>query len=63
MKKCEMKIETPRGTFKVHTIFDNKEEATIAGWGLWFQHENHLILAKDNRCGAVIEVKGNPIYG
>jgi len=63
MKKCEMKIETPRGTFNVHAIFDNKEEAATAGWGLWFQHENYLILAKDNRCGAVIEVKGNPFYG
>lgn len=55
MKNCEMKIETPRGAFRIHTIFDNKDEATTAGWGLWFQHENFLILAKDNRVGAVIE--------
>lgn len=56
MKNCELTIISPRGTFKIHTIFDNMDEADAAGWGLWFQHENNLILAKDNRVGAVVEV-------
>ena len=56
MKSIEMKIKTPRGTFNIHTIFDTIEEARSDGWGLWFQHENFLILAKENRVGAVVEV-------
>jgi len=52
---CEMRIKTPRGTFNIHTKFDTIEEARQEGWGLWFQHENYLILARDNRIGAVVE--------
>lgn len=57
MKKCEMKIVTPRGTFPIDTIYDSLEEAAADGWGLWFQHENYLVLGRNNRCGAVVEVK------
>jgi len=56
MEKCEMTIESPRGTFRIHTIFQDLEEAGAAGWGLWFQHEGFLILARDNRVGAVVRV-------
>ena len=56
MKACEMKIQTPRGSFNIHTIFDNEETARAMGWGVWFQHGKYLILAKDNRCGAVVEL-------
>lgn len=50
------KIKTPRGTFNIHTVFKNEEEARKEGWGLWFQHEDYLILGKDNCVGAVIKV-------
>ncbi|BCS53292.1 hypothetical protein [Geobacter sp. SVR] len=56
MKSCEMKIVSPRGTFNIHTIYDNEKEANADGWGFWFQHENWLILGRDNRVGAVVEV-------
>ena len=54
MKNVEMVIETPRGTFKIHTVFENMEEARENGWGLWFDHEQYSILGKDNRVGAVV---------
>ena len=56
MKACEKKIETPRGTFNIHTIFESEEAARSMGWGVWFQHGEYLILAKDNRSGAVVEL-------
>ena len=56
MKACEMIIQTPRGSFNIHTIFENEETARAMGWGVWFQHGKYLILAKDNRCGAVVEL-------
>jgi len=55
MKACELTLKTPRGTFKIHTIFASMEEAGKEGWGLWFQHENSLVLARDNRVGAIVE--------
>lgn len=54
MKNTTMKISTPRGTFNIHTIFKSETEARGNGWGLWFQHERYLILAKNNRVGAVV---------
>lgn len=56
-KSCEMKIESPRGTFPIHTIYDSLDEARVDGWGLWFQHGRYLILSRDNRVGAVVEVQ------
>jgi hypothetical protein len=56
MKTTELTIKTPRGTFKIHTIFDTLEEARAENWGLWFQHENYLILSRDNRIGAIVEL-------
>lgn len=56
MKKVEMKLVTPRGTFNIHTQFETYEEAFAEGWGLWFQHENFFILGKENRVGAVVSV-------
>ena len=58
-KTCEITLATPRGTFKIHTIFDSEEEARVEGWGFWFQHEKYLILGRDNRTGAVVRVKGD----
>ena len=55
MEQCEMRIETPRGAFNIHTIFKDEDNARAMGWGLWFQHGKYLILAKDNRVGAVVE--------
>jgi len=55
METVEMKIKTPRGTFNIKTKFSSSEEARAEGWGMWFQHENLIILAKDNRCGAVCD--------
>jgi hypothetical protein len=51
-----MKIETPRGTFNIHTIYESEEEARADGWGFWFQHGQYLILGRDNRTGAVVKV-------
>ena len=56
MKVCEMKIQTPRGIFNIHTEYESMDEAREAGWGLWFQHDNYLILGKENHCGAVVEL-------
>lgn len=56
MKNCAIKIETPRGTFNMTIVFDTMEEARESGYGLWFQHENYLILAKNNRVHACVEV-------
>jgi len=56
MKKIDITFETPRGNFKMHTIFDNMEEARKHGWGLWFQHHEYLILGKDNHIGAIVKV-------
>ncbi len=56
MKTNEMKISTPRGMITVHEEFDSLDEARKSGWGLWFQHGEWLILARDNRCGAVVNV-------
>jgi hypothetical protein len=56
MKACEMKIQTPRGTFNIHTIFQTEDAARAMGWGVWFQHGDYLILAKDNHIGAVVEL-------
>jgi hypothetical protein len=56
MKSCTLKLETPRGTFNIHTIYASEDEARADGWGFWFQHGNYLILGRDNRTGAVVEV-------
>lgn len=56
MKKADFTIETPRGVFKIHTVYSSLEEARENGWGQWFSHEEYIILAKDNRVGAVVEV-------
>ena len=53
----EMVVKSPRGTFKIHTIFDNKEEANKNGWGLWFANGEWDIYTKDNRVGAVVKNK------
>ena len=54
MNAIQMKIVTPRGTMNIHTNYANLEEAGVDGWHLWFQHENYLILNRENRCGAVV---------
>ena len=56
MKTVEMRFVTPRGTFKIHTVFESEEEARAMGWGLWFEHGQFLILGQDNRVGAVVEL-------
>lgn len=56
MTACEMRIQTPRGTFNIHTVYVSEAEARLDGWGFWFQHENYLILGRDNRTGAVVVV-------
>ena len=55
MKTTELILVTPRGTFKIHTIFDTDQEAKEAGWGLWFSHEKYDIYSRENRIGAVVE--------
>jgi hypothetical protein len=57
MKAIQMKLQTPRGTFNIHTQFASEKEASREGWGFWFQHEDYLILGRDNRTGAVVKVK------
>ena len=57
MKATQMKLQTPRGTFNIYTIYETEKEASADGWGFWFQHENWLILGRDNKTGAVVEVK------
>ena len=57
MKPANMTIRTPRGSFKIHTIFSSEEEAREHGWGVWFYHDNFIILARENRVGAVIQLK------
>jgi hypothetical protein len=57
VKACEMKVKTPRGTFNIHTVYDSEEEARSEGWGLWFQHDDYLILGRENRVGAVVRVR------
>jgi hypothetical protein len=59
MKACELKIETPRGSFKIHTIYESQEAAAADGWGLWFQHGRYLILGRDNRVGAVVDLEAS----
>lgn len=54
MKSCEMTLVTPRATIKIHTIYASEEEARLDGWGFWFQHEQYLVLGRDNRTGAVV---------
>lgn len=55
---CSMKLETPRGTFPIHTIYSSLDEAAADGWsGFWFQHGRYLILALDNRVGAVVDLE------
>jgi hypothetical protein len=55
METSEMRIQTPRGTFRIHTVFESIQEARENGWGYWFQYENYMILGKDNRTGAVVK--------
>lgn len=57
MKKIKITIKTPRAVINAHTQFESKNEAEKHGWGFWFQHDNYLILAKDNRIGAIVLVK------
>lgn len=57
MKKIEMTIETPRGTIKIHTAYNTMDEARQDKWGEWFQHDNFLILSRDNRVGAVVRLE------
>lgn len=59
MKKTEMTIETPRGTFKIHSVYSTMEKARNDGWGLWFQHDTFVILARDNRVGAVVLLRAD----
>lgn len=54
MKHIEIKIETPRITFKAHTEYDSIQEARADGWGFGFQHNEYMILTRDNRVGAVV---------
>lgn len=55
MKPCEKAIKTPRGNFKMHTEFSSIIEAENAGWYLWFQHGQYLILTKENSIGAFVD--------
>lgn len=57
MHTTELFLLTPRGTFKIHTIFDNEQEAKAAGWGLWFSYERYDIYSRDNRTGAAVKRK------
>jgi hypothetical protein len=54
MKKIEIRIETPRISFTAHTEFETKEEAIKHGWGGHFQHNDVVILTKENKVGAII---------
>lgn len=56
MINTEMTLKTPRGTFSIHTIFSNAEEAKQAGWYLWFDHKEWGIYTKDNHAGAVVRL-------
>lgn len=56
MKTVEIKIETPRGSFKITKLFDSVDEARTQGYGVWFQHQNYIILGKDNRVHAAVKV-------
>lgn len=56
MKPCNLTLKTPRATINIHTIYESEEEARVDGWGFWFQHENYLILGRDNRTGAVVKI-------
>lgn len=60
MKSADFKIETPRGTMPIHTIYDSLEEAREEKWGIWFYHNEWIILSRDNRVGAVVP---NPYHG
>lgn len=55
MKKVNMTIRTPRGTFKIHTEFKSEAEARENGWGVWFSHEGTVILSKENCSGAIVK--------
>ena len=60
MEPTNMMIRTPRGAFKIHTIFSSEEEAREHGWGAWFWHGDFIILGKENRVGAVVKRNTNP---
>lgn len=55
MKAVGIKLETPRGTFEIHTIYSSLDEAAADGWGLWFQHGRYMVLGRENRVGAVVD--------
>ena len=57
MEQANITIRTPRGSFKIHTIFSSEEEAREHGWGVWFSHNDFIILGRENRVGAVIKLK------
>ncbi len=57
MQACNLLLETPRGTLKIHTVFESTEEAASHGWGVWFNFENYTVLGRDNRVGAVVLTK------
>ncbi len=41
----------------VHIVYDTIKEARADGWGLWFEHEDYAILARNNHVGAVVIIK------
>lgn len=47
-KKTPFTIKTPRGTFTIDEIFNNKEEANKKGFGLYFTFQNKEIYTKSN---------------
>jgi hypothetical protein len=59
METTQRTVKTPRGTFRIHTVFDSYDKARAAGWGLWFQHYEGGrpigIMVRDNRTGAIVE--------
>ena len=57
MQTVEFKLKTPRGTFNIHTVFNNDAEARKSGWGLWFNDDKYDVYSRDNRVGAVVERK------
>jgi len=55
VKKINKRIETPRINFTAKIEFETMEEAKNEGWSGGFQHEDIVILTKDNRVGAIID--------
>ena len=55
MRKINKRIETPRISFTANIEFESMSEAKKNGWSGHFQHENIVILTKDNRVGAIID--------